>query len=140
MKTGSADTLEAVRQIAQQIPVIFPAHPRTARNIEASHMRGISMWQGGLLPSQGLWMMAPASYLEFLDLMQHAAIVITDSGGVQEETTFLGRALLDLSRTHRTPGHGHPGHQPGRRLRTAGTRAERARLISKSRRGQASSS
>ncbi len=88
------DTLEAVRQIAQQIPVIFPAHPRTARNIEASRMRGISMWQGGLLPSQGLWMMAPASYLEFLDLMQHAAIVITDSGGVQEETTFLGVPCL----------------------------------------------
>ncbi len=88
------DTLEAVRQIAQQIPVIFPAHPRTARNIEASRMRGISMWQGGLLPSQGLWMMAPASYLEFLDLMQHAVMVITDSGGVQEETTFLGVPCL----------------------------------------------
>ena len=52
------------------------------------------MWQGGLLPSQGLWMMAPASYLEFLDLMQHAAMVITDSGGVQEETTFLGVPCL----------------------------------------------
>ena len=88
------DTLDAVQQIAQQIPVVFPAHPRTARNIEGRRMRGVSVWQGGPLPAQGLWMMPPASYLEFLDLMQHAAMVITDSGGVQEETTFLGVPCL----------------------------------------------
>ena len=39
-------------------------------------------------------MMPPASYLDFLDLIQHAAMVITDSGGVQEETTFLGVPCL----------------------------------------------
>ena len=51
-------------------------------------------WKGGLLPGRGLWMMPPASYLDFLDLIQHAVMVITDSGGVQEETTFLGVPCL----------------------------------------------
>jgi UDP-N-acetylglucosamine 2-epimerase (non-hydrolysing) len=84
-------TLEAVAEVAQRIPVVFPAHPRTARNIEAmAGLRVVSTWNGGPLQDRGVWMMPPASYLDFLDLMQHAVMVITDSGGVQEETTFLG--------------------------------------------------
>lgn len=91
-------TLEAIAEIAQRIPVVFPAHPRTARNIEsAGESTGLSavrVWKGGLLPVSGLWMMPPAPYLDFLDLVQHAVMVITDSGGVQEETTFLGVPCL----------------------------------------------
>jgi UDP-N-acetylglucosamine 2-epimerase (non-hydrolysing) len=91
-------TLEAIAEIAQRIPVVFPAHPRTARNIEsAGESAGLSaarVWKGGLLPVSGLWMMPPAPYLDFLDLVQHAVMVITDSGGVQEETTFLGVPCL----------------------------------------------
>jgi UDP-N-acetylglucosamine 2-epimerase (non-hydrolysing) len=87
-------TLEAIAEIAQRLPVVFPAHPRTARNIEAAGLSLVRVWKGGLLPGRGLWMMPPASYLDFLDLMQHAVLVITDSGGVQEETTFLGVPCL----------------------------------------------
>ncbi len=91
-------TLEAIAEIAQRIPVVFPAHPRTARNIkaagEASGLSAARVWKGGLLPVSGLWMMPPAPYLDFLDLVQHAVMVITDSGGVQEETTFLGVPCL----------------------------------------------
>jgi UDP-N-acetylglucosamine 2-epimerase (non-hydrolysing) len=91
-------TLEAIAEIAERMPVVFPAHPRTARNIQATgEVAGLSAvraWKGGLLPSRGLWMMPPASYLDFLDLIQHAVMVITDSGGVQEETTFLGVPCL----------------------------------------------
>jgi UDP-N-acetylglucosamine 2-epimerase (non-hydrolysing) len=91
-------TLEAIAEIAQRIPVVFPAHPRTARNIkaagEAAGLSPVRVWKGGLLPGRGLWMMPPASYLDFLDLIQHAVMVITDSGGVQEETTFLGVPCL----------------------------------------------
>jgi UDP-N-acetylglucosamine 2-epimerase (non-hydrolysing) len=91
-------TLEAIAEIAQRIPVVFPAHPRTARNIkaagEAAGLSAVRVWKGGLLPGRGLWMMPPASYLDFLDLIQHAVMVITDSGGVQEETTFLGVPCL----------------------------------------------
>jgi UDP-N-acetylglucosamine 2-epimerase (non-hydrolysing) len=91
-------TLHAIAQFAQRIPIVFPAHPRTARNIEAARrtvgLRAVRTWEGGEIPGSGLWMMPPASYLEFLDLIQHAAMVITDSGGVQEETTFLGVPCL----------------------------------------------
>jgi UDP-N-acetylglucosamine 2-epimerase (non-hydrolysing) len=87
-------TLEAIAEIAQRIPVVFPAHPRTARNIDSAGLSTARVWKGGLLPVRGLWMMPPAPYLDFLDLVQHAVMVITDSGGVQEETTFLGVPCL----------------------------------------------
>ncbi len=87
-------TLEAIAEIAQRLPVVFPAHPRTARNIDAAGLTTARTWHGGPLPGPGLCMMPPASYLDFLDLMQHAVMVITDSGGVQEETTYLGVPCL----------------------------------------------
>jgi UDP-N-acetylglucosamine 2-epimerase (non-hydrolysing) len=91
-------TLDCIAQIAQRIPVVFPAHPRTARNIEAARrtvgLRAVRTWEGGEIPGPGLWMLPPASYLDFLGLIQHAVMVITDSGGVQEETTFLGVPCL----------------------------------------------
>jgi UDP-N-acetylglucosamine 2-epimerase (non-hydrolysing) len=91
-------TLDAIAQVAQRIPVVFPAHPRTARNIEAARkevgLRAVKTWEGGEIAGPGLWMMPAASYLDFLDLIQHAVLVITDSGGVQEETTFLGVPCL----------------------------------------------
>jgi UDP-N-acetylglucosamine 2-epimerase (non-hydrolysing) len=87
-------TLEAIAEVAQRIAVVFPAHPRTASNIEAAGIKTARSWRGGALPGPGLWMMPPASYLDFLDLMRHAVMVITDSGGVQEETTFLGVPCL----------------------------------------------
>jgi UDP-N-acetylglucosamine 2-epimerase (non-hydrolysing) len=96
-------TLDAIDELAQQIPVVFPAHPRTARNIEAAGLTALRTWNGGSLSNSGLWMMPPASYLDFLDLIQHAVMVITDSGGVQEETTFLGVPCLTYRDTTERP-------------------------------------
>jgi UDP-N-acetylglucosamine 2-epimerase (non-hydrolysing) len=101
-------TLDAIFEVAQRIPIVFPAHPRTARNIEAAGLTAMRIWTGGPLPGidaggTGLWMMPPASYLDFLDLMQHAVMVITDSGGVQEETTFLGVPCLTYRDTTERP-------------------------------------
>jgi UDP-N-acetylglucosamine 2-epimerase (non-hydrolysing) len=87
-------TLDAIAQIAQRIPVLFPAHPRTARNIAQAGLKAVRTWEGGEIHEPALWMMPPASYLDFLGLLQHALMVITDSGGVQEETTFLGVPCL----------------------------------------------
>jgi UDP-N-acetylglucosamine 2-epimerase (non-hydrolysing) len=87
-------TLEAIAQLAERIPVVFPAHPRTAQHIAAAGAGPVRTWEGGVLPRTGLWMTPPASYLDFLALIQHATMVITDSGGVQEETTFLGVPCL----------------------------------------------
>jgi len=96
-------TLDAIGKLAQHIPVVFPAHPRTARNIEAAGLTAMKTWNGGSISNSGLWMMPPASYLDFLDLTQQAAMVITDSGGVQEETTFLGVPCLTYRETTERP-------------------------------------
>ena len=96
-------TLDAIFEVAQRLPIVFPAHPRTARNIEAAGLTAMRIWNGGPLPGSGIWMMPPASYLDFLDLLQHALLVITDSGGVQEETTFLGVPCLTYRDTTERP-------------------------------------
>lgn len=87
-------TLDAIAQIAQRIPVLFPAHPRTARNVAQAGLKVVRTWEGEEIHEPALWMMPPASYLDFLGLLQHAVMVITDSGGVQEETTYLGVPCL----------------------------------------------
>ena len=70
---------EALREIATERPVIFPAHPRTQKMISESR---IDLGKVRVLP--------PVRYLQMLDLVQGAHAVVTDSGGVQEETTALG--------------------------------------------------
>jgi UDP-N-acetylglucosamine 2-epimerase (non-hydrolysing) len=96
-------TLEAMAELAQRIPVVFPAHPRTSRNIDAAGIQTARVWLGGPLPGPGLWMMPPASYLDFLDLVRHSVMVMTDSGGVQEETTFLGVPCLTFRENTERP-------------------------------------
>ena len=77
--------LQALEEISKSIPVIFPIHPRTAKRVEEF---GLSM--------NGIRTMAPLGYLEFLNLMSTATIVLTDSGGLQEESTFFRTPCLTL--------------------------------------------
>lgn len=75
----------ALDDIAGEIPVLFPVHPRTRRRI-ADHQ---------LTPKSGAVQLAePLGYLDFLALQMHASLVLTDSGGIQEETTYLGVPCL----------------------------------------------
>lgn len=75
-----AEILAALAQMSGELPVIFPVHPRTRQRIAES----------GLLPtSSTVHLVDPLGYLAFLALEAHASLVVTDSGGVQEETTFL---------------------------------------------------
>jgi UDP-N-acetylglucosamine 2-epimerase (non-hydrolysing) len=71
--------LAALEKIARERPVIFPAHPRTRQRIADAGVR-----------ANGVQLLDPIGYFEMLDLMEHARAVITDSGGIQEETTALG--------------------------------------------------
>ena len=87
-------TLDAIAQIGQRVPVLFPAHPRTAAKIRQAGLAAVKAWEGAEIREAGIWMMPPASYLDFLGLVEQAAMVITDSGGVQEETTYLGVPCL----------------------------------------------
>jgi UDP-N-acetylglucosamine 2-epimerase (non-hydrolysing) len=78
-----AVAMEALREVATQMPVVFPVHPRTRAAAEA---------QGIEIPGAT----EPVGYLEFLGLVASAAAVLTDSGGIQEETTFLGVPCFTL--------------------------------------------
>lgn len=88
-----AALMGALAKIAHHIPVVFPVHPRTKKALEAAGPRE---------SEPGLVLMEPIPYVDFLALEAHAALVITDSGGVQEETTFLGVPCLTVrERTER---------------------------------------
>ncbi len=78
-----ADILRAVGEISRTTPVYFPVHPRTARNIRDFHL-------ADLLEKSDIRVQPPLSYLDFLALWKDADLVLTDSGGLQEETTVLG--------------------------------------------------
>jgi UDP-N-acetylglucosamine 2-epimerase (non-hydrolysing) len=81
-----ADALAALGLVAADIAVIFPMHPRTANAIARQ----------GLRPAGGIRVLEPLGYLEFLSLLESAAGVITDSGGIQEESTYLGVPCFTL--------------------------------------------
>lgn len=92
----------ALEEIARDLPVVFPAHPRTAKMMEAF---GVRVGQEGASGngSYGLRMHAPLGYLDFIHLEKRAALVLTDSGGVQEETTILGVPCLTLRENTERP-------------------------------------
>lgn len=79
--------LKALLEIGSQIPIIFPAHPRTQKQLKAFGFR---------LDSDQIRIINPLGYFDFLFLQKHAKIVFTDSGGVQEETTFYQVPCLTL--------------------------------------------
>ena len=83
----------AVENVASQIPVIFPAHPRTQQKMQ----------QAGLQNHGGIRIVPPLGYLDFVCLLSHATIVLTDSGGIQEETTSLGVPCLTLRENTERP-------------------------------------
>ena len=82
------DAMQALLQVAGELPVVFPVHPRTRAALEAE---SIAAGQ-----QDGLRLLNPLGYLEFLSLVEGSAAVLTDSGGIQEETTFLGIPCFTL--------------------------------------------
>ena len=85
--------LGAVDAVAAEVPVIFPVHPRTHQRIA----------QAGVRHHPQLRMISPVGYLDFLCLMSKATLVLTDSGGIQEETTALGVPCLTLRENTERP-------------------------------------
>ena len=84
--------LQSLLEVSQDLSVIFPAHPRTRKRIA----------DFGLQADQ-LQILDPLSYLEFLGMQSRATVVITDSGGIQEETTYLGVPCLTLRENTERP-------------------------------------
>jgi UDP-N-acetylglucosamine 2-epimerase (non-hydrolysing) len=87
--------LGAVARIATHLPVVFPVHPRTRKNIAAAGLR--------LEEAPGVVLTDPLGYLEFLSLTSRARLVLTDSGGLQEESTVLGIPCLTLRKNTERP-------------------------------------
>jgi UDP-N-acetylglucosamine 2-epimerase (non-hydrolysing) len=85
--------LEPILELADGMPVVFPVHPRT---------RGV-LANLGIGENHGLRLLEPIGYLEFLGLMASARIVLTDSGGIQEETTVLGVPCVTLRESTERP-------------------------------------
>ena len=85
--------LATLAELSRQWLVIFPVHPRTRQKL----------LQLGSASSDRFRLLEPQPYLEFLALQQRAAVVITDSGGIQEETTFLGVPCLTLRQNTERP-------------------------------------
>ena len=99
--------LDSFLDISKRMPVIFPAHPRTLKRIQDQDLgdyfvdhfvQGPEPWDSRVR----IRLVPPLGYLDFLNLMSEARIVLTDSGGIQEETTILGVPCITLrDRTER---------------------------------------
>jgi UDP-N-acetylglucosamine 2-epimerase (non-hydrolysing) len=100
--------VESFLEVSRQMPIIFPAHPRTLKQIQESDlgdyfvdhfMDGPDPWDSRVR----IRLVPPLGYLDFLHLMSHAKVVLTDSGGVQEETTILGVPCITLRENTERP-------------------------------------
>jgi UDP-N-acetylglucosamine 2-epimerase (non-hydrolysing) len=96
-----ASILAALADLSNDVPVLLPAHPRTLariRELESSdHFEQLSLDAGAVAAQAGrITLLKPLGYVDFLRLTSEAAVVLTDSGGVTEETTCMGVPCLTL--------------------------------------------
>jgi UDP-N-acetylglucosamine 2-epimerase (non-hydrolysing) len=85
-EAGLREIVAALKEVSEDLPVVFPVHPRTRARIS----------DFGVAVGENVRLVEPFGYVDFLALQAHAALVVTDSGGVQEETTFLGVPCLTV--------------------------------------------
>ena len=95
-----AGILEAIVEAVGDLPVVFPIHPRTRARVEEFGLGGRFAKQAG---APGIFPIDPLDYIEFLSLNLAARLVLTDSGGLQEETTILGIPCVTLRTTTERP-------------------------------------
>jgi len=95
-KDGFGGILDSLTEIARQMPIVFPAHPRTRKMIDEL---GLSE----KVERAGLRVIEPVGYLGFVQLLEGARLVLTDSGGIQEETTVLGVPCITLRENTERP-------------------------------------
>jgi UDP-N-acetylglucosamine 2-epimerase (non-hydrolysing) len=109
-----------LERISARLPLVLPLHPRTRRRLQ----------EGGLLArlerAPGLTLTAPLGYVEFMSLVTRARLALTDSGGVQEETTYLGIPCLTLRDNTERPVTISQGSNRLTRLETLEADVERA--------------
>lgn len=89
--------LDAIEQIQRLIPIVFPVHPRTAKRLKEFHLERRTRAMENLI------MIEPLGYLDFICLEMGARLILTDSGGIQEESTVLGIPCLTLRENTERP-------------------------------------
>ncbi|HQH28320.1 MAG TPA: UDP-N-acetylglucosamine 2-epimerase (non-hydrolyzing), partial [Oligoflexia bacterium] len=89
--------IDAIRAISAEIPLLLPIHPRTKKSLETHNL-----WRS-LQKIDGLILQPPLGYMDFMRLVMDAKLVITDSGGIQEETTFLGIPCITMRESTERP-------------------------------------
>ena len=89
-RASLASIIRQLLRAAGELPIVFVTHPRTMKNIARFGLRDL------LESSPGILLLEPLPYVQFMNVVMHAALVITDSGGLQEETTYLGIPCLTL--------------------------------------------
>lgn len=92
--------LESLSQISRKLPIVFPIHPRTKKMAD---LFGLSHYFSDGEKAEGIWTVDPLGYLDFLHLNMHAKMVLTDSGGLQEETTVLGIPCITMRENTERP-------------------------------------
>ena len=90
------DLLQTLSDISKNIPLVFPVHPRTIQKIKNANLQE-------LLDTENIVCTGPLPYLDLLGLMRNAKLVLTDSGGIQEETTALGIPCITLRENTERP-------------------------------------
>ena len=118
-RPANVDDIESARAVvapwtalAALLPLVLPLHPRGAATLEAA----------GLRDGDRLRIVEPLGYVAFLSLVAGARLVLTDSGGIQEETTILDVPCLTLRPEHGAADHDQPRHEPARPRRTRSPR------------------
>jgi UDP-N-acetylglucosamine 2-epimerase (non-hydrolysing) len=91
-----AEALAILREVSRKLPLIWPLHPRTRANIDR-----FGLWQA--VDARSMFVLPPQGYLETLGLIKEATLVITDSGGIQEDTTSLGVPCLTMRENTERP-------------------------------------
>ncbi|MBW2058335.1 MAG: UDP-N-acetylglucosamine 2-epimerase (non-hydrolyzing) [Deltaproteobacteria bacterium] len=109
------EIVTALEEVSRHLPIVFPIHPRTSAAVRRFGFQGsfkfidgddpgpLRYSDGGSSRGPGIWCCHPLGYLEFLNLVLHSRFVMTDSGGIQEETTVLDIPCLTLRETTERP-------------------------------------
>lgn len=96
-KENFLNLLDAFQEIEKNIKIIFPIHPRSRKMIDSFGLHD------KISAMKNLKLMEPLGYLDFMKLMHHAKLLLTDSGGIQEETTYLGIPCITMRENTERP-------------------------------------
>jgi len=130
--------LEGLKELSNSCPIFFSAHPRTQKRIAEFKLESYFQFKDGkaaanvsegALPRNGIHMLGPVGYIDFICLMKNAELVVTDSGGIQEETTCLGVPCITVRENTERPVTVTAGTNT-----IAGTRSENIREAVKAQR------